>query len=318
MRCTLGSGSLPTRFFTVYPQFIQQFLTTERLPDSYGDDAVRWLLPWIRQLEAAIQARDNPPLLLGINGAQGSGKSTLSRLIVGSMQAAGLRAVCLSLDDFYLGRAERIHLAETVHPLLRTRGVPGTHDVALLRTTLRRLQQATGTEQIPLPQFDKATDDRRPAAECPRHQGPVELLLVEGWFVGVPAQSVEQLAAPLNQLERIEDSTGEWRRFVNERLQCDYEPLFRQLHRLLLLQAPSFEQVYRWRGLQEEKLRQISTPDAAGLMDNQQLQRFIQHYERLTRHGLRCLPELADTVLVLSPAHRITACKQQRRRAGSD
>ncbi len=293
----------------MYPQLIQRFLEAEKLPESYAEDALHWFLPLIEELTGTLTDREPRPLLLGISGAQGTGKSTLSKLIVEAMGAANLRSLCLSIDDFYLGQAERRKLAESVHPLLKTRGVPGTHDVVLLQSTLDQLKTASASARIPIPRFSKATDDRMSPAEVRLQDGALDLVILEGWFVGATAQDNLELEKPLNELEKDEDADGEWRRFVNGKLQSDYQSIFQLLDRLLMLRAPSFEQVYEWRGLQEEKLRRASDSAATAIMSSEQLRRFIQHYERLTRHCLDTLPEQADTVFELNSEHRVIARK---------
>ena len=129
----------------------------------------------------------------------------------------------------------------------------------------------------------------------------------------MPPQPVSELDAAVNRLEAEEDPDGRWRRYVNQRLAEDYQPLFNQLQRLVMLQAPSFDQVYAWRGLQEQKLRESAPDEGAGLMDSEQLMRFIQHYERLTRHSLAVLPKRADTVFLLNQDHRIVDRKDRNR-----
>ncbi|MFI4970120.1 MAG: hypothetical protein ACHP7D_07925, partial [Lysobacterales bacterium] len=83
------------------------------------------------------------PFLAGLSGLQGSGKSTFARQLVAAANARGVRSEALSLDDFYLGRRARMRLAREVHPLLATRGVPGTHDPDLLARTLVELAAAS-------------------------------------------------------------------------------------------------------------------------------------------------------------------------------
>src|SRR5689334_11864372 len=102
------------------------------------------LAQWI-----ASKVRPGRLLTIGINGAQGSGKSTLAALLHDLLEdGAGLRTVVLSIDDFYRTRAERQGLAREVHPLLETRGVPGTHDVALARHVLARLRELGRGESL--------------------------------------------------------------------------------------------------------------------------------------------------------------------------
>jgi len=242
---------------------------------------------------------------VGLCGAQGSGKSTLAAALAALLGARGLKVAALSLDDFYLTRAERQTLAKVVHPLLATRGVPGTHDVALALRTFERLASAGVT---PLPSFDKAIDDRRPDAQWPRLDGPADVVLFEGWCVGARPQPEAMLQAPINALERDEDANGTWRRYVNAALEGPYRPLFEGFDRLLLLQAPSFEVVFEWRREQEQKLArrlEASGGDGRALMNEAQLARFIAHYERLTRHILAEMPSRADVLFALDAQRRL-------------
>ena len=244
------------------------------------------------------------PFVLGLSGLQGSGKSTLARRLAHEAQARGLHALTLSLDDVYLTRSERLRLASEVHPLLATRGVPGTHDVALLETTLDALANASPQRAVALPRFDKGRDDRAPESDWPRITAPPQLVVLEGWCLGVPPQPEAALAEPINALEREEDGDGRWRRWVNARLVQDYPALWQRIDRLVLLAAPSFEVVERWRNEQEETLRRAHAPQA---MDADALRRFIAHYERLSRHALASLPARADIVVELDESRTASA-----------
>jgi D-glycerate 3-kinase len=117
------------------------------------------------------------------------------------------------------------------------------------------------------------------------------------------------LVTALNPLESVHDVDGSWRRYVNLQLSKSYQDLFSRLQLLVMLQAPRFEQVFQWRRLQEQKLAEQSTEDASGLMNDTQLDYFIQHFERLTRHCLATLPTQADIVFQLDANHRIAARK---------
>lgn len=241
------------------------------------------------------------PFVLGLSGLQGSGKSTLARALCRHAEAAGVAAQTLSLDDLYLGRAARRELAARVHPLLRTRGVPGTHDLALLQSTLTALASASPRHPAALPRFDKGRDTRRPPSHWPRITRPPRLLVLEGWCVGLPPQPAAALAHPLNTLEREHDVDGRWRHWVNRRLR-DYQPWWRRCDALWLLQAPDWRSVCRWREAAERPLRARGAPQA---MDRIAMARFMQHYERLSRHALAMLPGRADCVLTLDRRHRI-------------
>ena len=243
---------------------------------------------------------ERTPLVVGVCAAQGAGKSTLCRTAKARLEAQGWRVAVLSLDDLYLSHAARAELAARVHPLFATRGVPGTHDVALGARVLDALR-AGGTAR--LPRFDKASDDPLPQSDWPEAAAP-DLILFEGWCVGVPAQAASALAAPVNALERDEDADGVWRRAVNDALAGPYAELWARIDRLVFLAAPDFDTVLRWRAEAEHDLRRKG---GARLMDDAQVVRFVRHYERLTRHALAVMPGRADLTLRLDAARRISA-----------
>ncbi|XSG85280.1 MAG: hypothetical protein ACPW60_00815 [Methylohalobius sp. ZOD2] len=280
-------------------------------------DLTPWLAPvylplaaWVAAQTGKVNAKTPRPLILGINGAQGSGKSTVAALLATLLKEGfGLKAAGLSIDDLYLTRAEREKLARSVHPLLITRGVPGTHDVTLGIATLNTLKNARSGDRTPIPAFDKAVDDRKPKTEWPVWQGPVDVILFEGWCVGTRPQPEAALRESVNDLEKQEDSDGRWRRHVNDQLKGPYRCLFALLDRLLFLQAPDLDCVFRWRLQQERELAQRTcTPSSrpSRLMDESQLRRFLQHYERLTRWALADLPKHADAIMPLDRNHQPT------------
>jgi D-glycerate 3-kinase len=265
-------------------------------------------LPWYRQIADAIIAqaeRSDGPLLIGLCGSQGSGKSTMAAFLRALLDGHGLATAVLSIDDLYLDLPERIALASQVHPLLRTRGVPGTHDVALGQAVIDRLFAAEASETTLIPRFDKATDSRLPEAHWDRFVGPARIVILEGWCIGATPQPTDALATPINALEAGEDSDGRWRTHVNDALAGPYADLFGRIDLLVFLRAPSFECVFDWRRLQEEKLRAATGGSGAGLMDDAQLARFIAHYERITRHLLATMPETADLIATLDTGHSI-------------
>lgn len=242
----------------------------------------------------AVQAK---PVVLGICGAQGSGKSTLAAWLEADCRRRDIPAAVLSIDDLYLTRAEREHLARTVHPLLGTRGVPGTHDVRLGLDILAAIDRG---ETPALPRFDKARDDRFPPAQWGKAPAGCQVVILEGWCVGARPQHTSVLASPVNDLEKLEDAQGVWRRFVNEALAGEYQCLFQRLDLLLLLAAPCFDVVRDWRLQQEMDLRARTGAGASGLMDEAGIEQFIRHYQRLTQHILAEMPGRADMTVWLS------------------
>jgi D-glycerate 3-kinase len=251
-------------------------------------------------LETAIRARldahrSTKPLLVGVCGSQGSGKTTACEYVARTLSASGIRVAVLSLDDLYLPRAAREDLSRRVHPMLLTRGVPGTHEPALGLRTFEALARAGGAR---LPRFDKARDDREPEHHWMAVDTPVDLIVFEGWCVGARPQESHELSATVNALEADEDTDGRWRRYVNDALSRDYQDLLACIDFLALLAAPGFEIVARWRTEQERQLR-AARPGARGVMADEEIERFVQHYERLTRHILAEMPARADLVLRL-------------------
>jgi len=280
---------------------IDALIAAERLPESYRNTIeAHW-----RPLAAAMaRAAMGLPLIVGVSGSQGSGKSTLCRTLeVLLREGHGLNAATLSLDDLYLTRPERANLAATVHFLLATRGVPGTHDAALGEAVFTAVRE--GRAGVRLPRFDKSRDDRAPETAWPVIDAPIDVLLFEGWCVAATPQSDVELAEPVNCLEAEEDADGTWRRHVNAALEGPYRALFGPIGFLVMLAAPGFEAVLGWRQEQERKLRARS----GGGMQDDEIVRFIMHYERLTRHQLVDLPNRADVVVSLAHDHSVTAVR---------
>ncbi len=258
---------------------------------------------------AMCQRRQSEPLRVGISGLQGSGKSTLARQVQGMLEQRGVATTLFSLDDFYLTQGERLRLAREVHPLLATRGVPGTHDFEWLIDTLDQLSSASVQRPVMIPHFDKHTDDRTESNLWQKISAPPDVTLFDGWCVGVPAQDDESLLKPINALERDDDDNGIWRRWVNTKLREQYEPIWRSLDTLIVLQAPSFDVVERWRGQAERK--RCAQGDASALSGDQ-LARFIAHYERLSRQALETLPACADHLLLLDAERNVLAVEHSR------
>lgn len=283
--------------------WIEAYLRQERLPASYRATIEEALLPLAAAIARRARASDQL-VIVGLCGPQGSGKSTATGVLCELLRHDDLSSAALSLDDFYLPRAQREELARTTHPLLRTRGVPGTHDVELAQAVIDSLATS---EPTLLPVFDKATDDRRPRNQWPLFNGPARIVILEGWCVGAAPQSSAALVEPVNALEREEDPDGRWRGYVNAQLAGPYRALFERLSPLVLLQAPSFEVVYGWRREQEQKLRERllrEGGDTRRVLSDDAVSRFVSHYERLTRHILTEMPRRADHVISLDAQRR--------------
>jgi len=272
---------------------IGRLIEAEGLPAEYREIAERF---WRPLSEEIAEKYDGKPLIVGVNGAQGSGKSTMCKFLEVLLVEHNQLGVTLSLDDLYLTRAERLRAARDHHPLFATRGVPGTHDVAL---GMRILDRLLARKDIDLPIFDKAADDR---SRKTRHvEGPVQVVLLEGWCVGAAPQPASDLREPVNDLERSEDPDAAWRLEVNRRLATDYAELFARIDLLVMLKVPDFEAVRAHRRLQEQKLG-----SGPAVMDDAALERFLAHYQRLTEWMFAEMPGRADILVEIDREQRPT------------
>ncbi len=247
------------------------------------------------------------PVLIGVAGAQGSGKTHACTLLEAANRP---RFAHFSLDDVYLTKAERVWRADNISSfsavrdedgnfdvlhvarpqierLLLTRGPPGTHDLGLAKNVIASLGKPLPTR---LPRFDKASNDRAPVTAWPVFQGPAEAILVDGWCLGATPPSPTD---PINDVER-EDADGIWWRETETQLRKVYAPFFAMFDAIIYLRAPNWESVRRWRRQQEEQLlgRDL-TPE-----EETKLDRFMQHYERITR-SMMAGGHCADVVVEL-------------------
>lgn len=235
--------------------------------------------------------------LIGLGGGQGAGKSTLASLLQAAAAVVGERLVVLSIDDFYLTRQERQQLAATKQALFATRGPPGTHAIERLRQVVEELRDGCS---VTIPKFDKGLDDRVGSIII---EGECDRVLVEGWCVGAVAQPNEQLKQPINDLERVEDTDGAWRRCVNEYLAGEYAQLTHQFQSLVFLRVPNMVSVRQWRLQQELNVAPELRRDA------QWVARFVQYYQRVTEWMWEDVEPRADVCVKLDERHRIQALR---------
>ena len=255
-------------------------------PDDYRQLAALLVDHWRRRGVASA----------GLGGGQGAGKSTLGRLIAQAGSVLGVRIEVLSIDDFYLAKEERLRFAEDVHPLLATRGPPGTHDVAGVRNAIAALRRP-GAVQVP--RFDKGSDTRAGHATL---VGGVDVVVLEGWCVGARA-AAHSIEEPVNALEREHDPDGRWRSYIEQALDGPYAALDNDLESMVFLKVPNLAAVRRWR------LQQEGDRPPGQRLSAQEVNRFVQHYERITRRMLATLPSRADIVVDLDDAHRVSGLR---------
>jgi D-glycerate 3-kinase len=223
-------------------------------------------------------------LVIGLAGGQGSGKTTISSILsIILKKYFKLNVFIVSIDDFYKTRKDRKMLSKKKHPLLMTRGVPGTHDVNLMLSFFKKIKLKK-FKSLEAPKFNKAIDDRYKKSLWYKIKTKPDVVIFEGWCVGARAQSSSQLKKPINSLEKVYDQGAKWRAHVNNQLKTKYKTLFNQLDGLLYLKAKNFNLLREWRLKQERKLW-IQTKNKKNLkiMSSGDVINFMQTYQRITQ-----------------------------------
>ena len=245
--------------------------------------------------------------IIGLTGGQGAGKSTITQIIKIILEIKyNLNVVYFSIDDFYKKSSERIKMSKKVHHLFKTRGVPGTHDIDLIKKTFTNLIKKK-FKPFTIPLFDKSKDDRFPKKKWKKIKKQPEIIIFEGWCVGAKPQEKKYLKKSINILEKKYDVNLVWRSRVNYELQNEYAKIFNKINRLIFLRIPNFECVYKWRLLQEKKLQ--LTSKGKKIMSSAQVKNFIMYYERITKQMLADLTKKASVVLYLDKKHRFNKIK---------
>jgi D-glycerate 3-kinase len=284
---------------------LSTFIKQHNLPEDFKRTVEQYYKPLADKIFDKFQQKKDA-YFVGINGCQGSGKSTLTDFLANYLTSQyQLNVVVMSLDDFYFSRAKRKKLAQDIHPLLATRGVPGTHDVVKLKHILTQLKQKkTG---FSIQKFNKATDNPFPEEQWTAVEKPADIIILEGWCWGVKPQTAEQLTAPINELESQHDQTGVWRNYINQQLKDSYEPLYQQMDFWLALQAPSLDGVYKWRVEQEQKLknRNLGLVNSK-IMSPEEIINFTQYFQRLSVQGCNTISQSADCIFYLDHERNIS------------
>ncbi|TYK65223.1 kinase [Colwellia echini] len=284
---------------------LSDFIKQHKLPEDFRLTVKNYYKPLADRIFDKFKQSDKA-YFVGINGCQGSGKSTLTDFVASYLRAEyQLNVVVMSLDDFYFSSAKRKQLANDIHPLLATRGVPGTHDMVALENVLTQL--AAHETGFSIPRFNKATDEPKAESEWTLVDEPIDIILLEGWCWGVQPQTPAQLLSPINELELQHDTTAAWRNYVNQQLITTYEPLYHKMDFWLALQAPSFDCVYQWRLEQEQKLkaRNVDLCDSK-IMSPAQILNFTQYFQRLSVQGCNTISNSADAIFHLGYDRKIT------------
>ncbi len=266
----------------------------------------KFFLPISKMIKEEYQKKKKTKII-GLTGGQGTGKSTISNILkIILKEAYELETVIFSIDDFYRTLNERKIISKNISPLFLTRGVPGTHDTKMLYKSIKNLKNYKFKKFL-IPRFDKSIDDRLSKNKWLKVKKKPNIVIFEGWCVGVTAQKKKDLINPINKLEKQKDSKRIWREKVNLEISKDYKKIFNLIDKLIFLKVPSFKYVFKWRLLQEKKLRINSRGKKT--MTDKQISNFIMFYERLTKHMLKVLPKTADTVINIDQKHRLKSIK---------
>ena len=245
--------------------------------------------------------------VIGLTGGQGTGKSTISNILkIILKEIYNLETVIFSIDDFYKTSKERKKMSKKISNLFLTRGVPGTHDTKMLFQCIKNLK-TNRFKKMKIPKFDKSIDDRLEKNKWLRVQKKPNIVIFEGWCIGATAQKEKDLNSPINKLEKYEDNKKIWRQKVNLELKKNYMKIFNLIDKLIFLKIPNFKYVFKWRLLQEKKLR--ITGKGNKTMNNNEIKNFIMYYERITKYMLKTLPKKADAVISIDERHRLKSIR---------
>ena len=270
--------------------FIKFCHTLEKPPSQVLATLWHLWLPLAIQIESYRQAQSST-LILGILAGQGTGKTTLAKILILILEHFQRKTISLSLDDLYKTYSDRLAL-QKLDPRLNRRGPPGTHDIQLGLTVLDQLRQPDFNQPIHIPRFDKSAyngEGDRTTSEIISEK--VDIVLFEGWFVGVrpinPA-SFDTAPPPI-----VTPNDQDFARDMNTRLQ-DYLPLWQRLDRLILLYPVDYRLSLEWRKQAEHQMIASGKPG----MSNAQIEQFVQYFWRSLQPELFILPLTKDPHLV--------------------
>lgn len=219
------------------------------------------------------RAAGKRPLVFGLNGPQGCGKTTATSAAVELLRDKHqLRGIAISIDDFYLTRAEQVQLAaaHAENPYLQQRGYPGTHDIRLGSETLTRLKGINVTGQpVAIPRYDKSLfggeGDRLPESEWLMVTPPLDYVILEGWCLGftpVPESAIQ--TAPLLEVNRLLARYAEW---------------YTLLDAFIQIKAQNIRDTVRWRVEAEQKMRAQGKTGMSDERITAYIEQFLPAYE---------------------------------------
>ncbi len=258
------------------------------------------------------KAEKKRPYFVGLAGGQGTGKTTISSLIrIILTKYFKFNVFRISIDDFYKTRKERMSLSKRIHPMLLTRGVPGTHDINMMLNFFKQ-SKSKKFKRLKLPTFNKAIDDRFHKKRWYNLKNRPDIIIFEGWCVGAKPEKNTTLKKTINSLEKAKDQKQIWRKFVNQQLKTKYKNLYSQLNCLVYLKAKNFKLLQKWRLKQERKLW-VKSKVKSKIMSRGDVLNFMQTYQRITQNMFRYMPKYASIIFNLNSNHQIKSAVYKKK-----
>ena len=285
------------RFISSQETKNEKFKNKDRMVRSFLIPVCFWI---------AKKTNKKVPLIIGLAGGQGTGKTTITSIITIILKKYfKLDVFKISIDDFYKTIKQRTLLSKNKHPLLMTRGVPGTHDIDIMLNFFKRIK-VKNFKILKLPKFNKGVDDRYKQSLWYKIQSKPDIVILEGWCVGARSQNSKELKKPVNSLEKIHDQNFKWRQYVNYQLKTKYKKLFNQLDYILFLKAKNFSLLRRWRLKQEKKLwLKSKNKKNLKIMNKTEVKNFMDTYQRITQQMFKDMPKYSSIVMNLNNSHQI-------------
>ena len=289
------------KFITSEETKKQKFRNKDKMIRSYLIPVSFWI---------ANKVNKKKPIIVGLAGGQGTGKTTISSIInLILVKYFKLKVFKISIDDFYKTRKERYKLSKKVHPLLMTRGVPGTHNIDLILKFFRIIKKGN-FKSLSLPKFDKSIDDRFNKNQWYKIKSKPDVVIFEGWCVGAKSQKNIELKKPINSLEKMEDKSMKWRKYVNFQLAGKYKTFHNMIDCLLYLKAKNFSLLRRWRLKQEKKLfLKSKNKKNLKIMNKNEVLNFMMTYQRITEQMFKTAKKFSSIVMTLNNQHQIINIK---------
>ncbi|MEK6939740.1 MAG: P-loop NTPase fold protein [Nanoarchaeota archaeon] len=203
---------------------------------------------------------DGKTIIVGIQGGQGTGKTTIVQFLEKQLKKKGFNVQSFSIDDYYKSWKERKALQQKYpsNPFYHiSRGLPGTHRVKFL---LETLQKTKAGKDFEIPVFDKSLYDGKGdvLSKTRKVKGRQDFVIVEGWCVGMPevsSQKFLEICDKNNNIKKLDPKLQDHKIVLG--FLKGYQPIWKLLDYQIMLKADSPEVHKKWRLLQEKRLKAV-------------------------------------------------------------